>query len=183
MGGRLEPDESPGVGRVAISPLRCVRRSRRAALRCPWLQRRLRRRRAVAACVTGFDVVCVASREDAFPLRMALLVRHLDEDVRLVVTIFDPAMADQVARHDPALHGDLGGRHRGALVGRAVSGSGHRRRAAHRFPVGRAGRRRCRRSTAAGRAGATGAVVGRGGVPALRPVGGAAVLRRRSGSC
>ena len=23
-----------------------------------------------------FDVVCVAAREDAFPLRMALLVRH-----------------------------------------------------------------------------------------------------------
>jgi Trk K+ transport system NAD-binding subunit len=44
----------------------------------------------------GFDVVCVATREDAFPLRMALLVRHLDADVRLVVTIFDPAMAAQV---------------------------------------------------------------------------------------
>jgi Trk K+ transport system NAD-binding subunit len=42
------------------------------------------------------DVVCVAAREDAFPLRMALLVRHLDADLRLVVTIFDPAMARQV---------------------------------------------------------------------------------------
>ena len=50
----------------------------------------------------GFDVVCVASREDAFPLRMALLVRHLDADVRLVVTIFDPAMARQVRDDDPA---------------------------------------------------------------------------------
>ena len=28
------------------------------------------------------DVVCVAAREDAFPLRMALLVRHLDDDCR-----------------------------------------------------------------------------------------------------
>ncbi len=42
------------------------------------------------------DVVCVAAREDAFPLRMALLVRHLDADLPLVVTIFDPAMARQV---------------------------------------------------------------------------------------
>src|SRR6478735_5029853 len=44
----------------------------------------------------GFDVVCVPPRQDAFPLRMALLVRHLDETVRLVVTIFDPSMAEQV---------------------------------------------------------------------------------------
>ena len=36
------------------------------------------------------DVVCVATRDDAFPLRIALLVRHLDEDVPLLVTIFDP---------------------------------------------------------------------------------------------
>ncbi len=42
------------------------------------------------------DVACVASREDAFPLRVALLVRHLDADLPLVVTIFDPAMARQV---------------------------------------------------------------------------------------
>jgi voltage-gated potassium channel Kch len=46
-------------------------------------------------------VVCVASREDAFPLRMALLVRHYDADVRLVVTIFDPAMARQVQETIP----------------------------------------------------------------------------------
>src|SRR5262245_17698674 len=49
----------------------------------------------------GFDVVCVPSREDAFPLRMALLVRHLDADVRLVVTIFDPSMAAQVRETIP----------------------------------------------------------------------------------
>jgi voltage-gated potassium channel Kch len=47
------------------------------------------------------EVVCVASREDAFPLRMALLVRHHDEDVRLVVTIFDPSMARQVEEMIP----------------------------------------------------------------------------------
>ena len=50
------------------------------------------------------DVVCVAAREDAFPLRMALLVRHLDDDVRLVVTIFDPAMAQQVGETIPKCH-------------------------------------------------------------------------------
>jgi Trk K+ transport system NAD-binding subunit len=50
---------------------------------------------------TGPDVVCIASREDAFPLRVALLVRHLDGDVRIVVTIFDPAMARQVAETIP----------------------------------------------------------------------------------
>ncbi len=49
----------------------------------------------------GFDVVCVASRADAFPLRMALLVRHLDADLRLVVTIFDPSMARQVSASIP----------------------------------------------------------------------------------
>jgi hypothetical protein len=47
------------------------------------------------ALLERFDVACVAAREDAFPLRMALLVRHYS-DVRLVVTIFDPAMARQV---------------------------------------------------------------------------------------
>ncbi|HEX6021996.1 MAG TPA: NAD-binding protein [Solirubrobacter sp.] len=47
------------------------------------------------------DVVCVASREDALPMRIALLVRHLDPDVRIVVTIFDPAMARQVTATIP----------------------------------------------------------------------------------
>ena len=46
------------------------------------------------------DVACVAAREDAFPLRMALLVRHYS-DVPLVVTIFDPAMARQVRETIP----------------------------------------------------------------------------------
>jgi Trk K+ transport system NAD-binding subunit len=43
------------------------------------------------------DVVCVATRDDAFPLRIALLVRHLDEDVPLLVTIFDPGIAEQIS--------------------------------------------------------------------------------------
>ena len=32
----------------------------------------------------------VVSRDDAWPLRAALLVRHLDSDVPIVVTIFEP---------------------------------------------------------------------------------------------
>ena len=42
-------------------------------------------------------MVCVATRDDAFPLRIALLVRHLDADVPLLVTIFDPGIARQIA--------------------------------------------------------------------------------------
>jgi voltage-gated potassium channel Kch len=37
------------------------------------------------------DAVLVVSRDDAWPLRAALLVRHLDDDVPIVATIFDPA--------------------------------------------------------------------------------------------
>src|SRR5215210_4064763 len=37
------------------------------------------------------DAVAVVSRDDAWPLRAALLVRHLDADVPIVATIFDPA--------------------------------------------------------------------------------------------
>ena len=37
------------------------------------------------------DAVLVVSRDDAWPLRAALLVRHLDPEVRIVATIFDPA--------------------------------------------------------------------------------------------
>ena len=50
------------------------------------------------------DVVCVATRDDAFPLRIALLVRHLDEDVPLLVTIFDPGIAKQIADTVPNCH-------------------------------------------------------------------------------
>jgi len=38
----------------------------------------------------GADTALVVSRDDAWPLRAALLVRHLDPDVPIVVTIFDP---------------------------------------------------------------------------------------------
>jgi len=37
------------------------------------------------------DGVAVVSRDDAWPLRAALLVRHLDDDVPIIATIFDPA--------------------------------------------------------------------------------------------
>ena len=60
---------------------------------------RARRRRVAArrARRAKPDVVCVATRDDAFPLRIALLVRHLDADVPLLVTIFDPGIAEQIA--------------------------------------------------------------------------------------
>ena len=42
------------------------------------------------ALADGTDAVAVVSRDDAWPLRAALLVRHLDADVPIVATIFDP---------------------------------------------------------------------------------------------
>ena len=61
----------------------------------------LRRRRRVGARGARVGAPgassCVATRDDAFPLRMALLVRHLDADVPLLVTIFDPGIAEQIA--------------------------------------------------------------------------------------
>ena len=44
----------------------------------------------------GADAVAVVSRDDAWPLRAALLVRHLDADVPIVATIFDPAAGRQL---------------------------------------------------------------------------------------
>jgi len=38
----------------------------------------------------GADAALVVSSDDAWPLRAALLVRHLDPDVPIVATIFDP---------------------------------------------------------------------------------------------
>ena len=38
----------------------------------------------------GADAAVVVSRDDAWPLRAALLVRHLNPDVPIVATIFDP---------------------------------------------------------------------------------------------
>jgi hypothetical protein len=43
------------------------------------------------ALAAGADAVAVVSRDDAWPLRAALLVRHLDAEVPIVATIFDPA--------------------------------------------------------------------------------------------
>jgi hypothetical protein len=40
--------------------------------------------------------VVVVSRDDAFVLRVALMVRHIDAEVPLLVTIFAPTMADRV---------------------------------------------------------------------------------------
>jgi voltage-gated potassium channel Kch len=44
----------------------------------------------------GVDKVVVVSRGDAIALRVALMVRYIDGDVPMVVTIFDPTMAGQV---------------------------------------------------------------------------------------
>lgn len=50
------------------------------------------------------DSVAVVAREDAFVLRMALIVRSVSEDVPLLLTIFDQAMAEQVAGELPNTH-------------------------------------------------------------------------------
>ena len=49
-----------------------------------------------AALEDGADAVAVVSRDDAWPLRAALLVRHLDPDVPIVATIFDPAAGHEL---------------------------------------------------------------------------------------
>jgi hypothetical protein len=46
----------------------------------------------------GIDRVVVVSRDDAAVLRTALMVRHVDEDVPMLVTIFDPTMSEHVRR-------------------------------------------------------------------------------------
>ena len=45
----------------------------------------------------GIDSVAVVSRNDAVALRFALMVRFVSEDVPLLVTIFDPGIAEQIA--------------------------------------------------------------------------------------
>lgn len=45
---------------------------------------------------SGADAVVVVSRDDAWPLRAALLVRHLDRSVPIVATIFDPATGQEL---------------------------------------------------------------------------------------
>jgi len=53
---------------------------------------------AVRDALEGEDIeaVAVVEREDAIVLRFALMVRSVSEDVRLLLTIFDPTMAKQV---------------------------------------------------------------------------------------
>src|SRR5215218_1461819 len=48
------------------------------------------------ALSAGADAVAVVARDDAWPLRAALLVRHIDADVPIVATIFDPATGREV---------------------------------------------------------------------------------------
>ena len=49
------------------------------------------------------DVVCLIAEGDKLPLRLALLVRHLDEDVPIVATIFDASIAAQLEDAVPHL--------------------------------------------------------------------------------
>ena len=55
--------------------------------------------REVRHALEGGDIdrVVVVSRDDAVVLRVALMVRNVDDDVPMLVTIFDPTMAGQVA--------------------------------------------------------------------------------------
>src|SRR5215216_1414469 len=48
------------------------------------------------ALVAGADAAMVISRDRAWPLRTALLVRHLDPEVPIVATIFDPLTAREL---------------------------------------------------------------------------------------
>jgi hypothetical protein len=52
----------------------------------------------------GVDSVAVVARADAIVLRMALMVRAVSDDVPLLLTIFDPTMAEEVAGEWPNTH-------------------------------------------------------------------------------
>jgi len=52
----------------------------------------------------AIDYVAVVARADAIVLRMALMVRAVSKDVPLLLTIFDPGIAEQVAREVPHTH-------------------------------------------------------------------------------
>jgi hypothetical protein len=45
----------------------------------------------------GIDSIAVVAREDAFVVRMALIVRSVSKELPLLLTIFDETMAEQVA--------------------------------------------------------------------------------------
>jgi len=50
------------------------------------------------------DTVTIVARSDAIVLRLALLARSVDEEVQLLLTIFDPTMADHVSRQIENAH-------------------------------------------------------------------------------
>ncbi len=52
----------------------------------------------------AIDSVAVVANEDAIVLRMALMIRAISEDVPLLLTIFDPTMAEQVGRQVKGAH-------------------------------------------------------------------------------
>lgn len=52
----------------------------------------------------GVDNVAVVGRSDAVVMRMALLVRAVDDQVPMLLTIFDPTMADYLAREIEYAH-------------------------------------------------------------------------------
>jgi voltage-gated potassium channel Kch len=54
-----------------------------------------------AALTTGVDAVAVLIRGDVIALRYALLIEHLKPQVRLVVTLFDRTVADQLIKVVP----------------------------------------------------------------------------------
>ena len=114
------------------------------------------------------DLVCVATRDDAFPLRIALLVRHLDAGRAIARDDLRPGDLRADRRHDPQLHGHLARRHRRADPRRAVRRPGPDRGA----PQARARLRR-RRAAGGGRPAAAAAApraqLRDRGAPALRP--------------
>jgi Trk K+ transport system NAD-binding subunit len=46
----------------------------------------------------GVDAVAIIARDDAWPVRVALLVRHLDDAVPMVATVFDSEVGEQLER-------------------------------------------------------------------------------------
>ena len=133
----------------------------------------------------GADAVMVVSRDDAWPLRVALLARHLEPDVPIIATIFDPETARELEERDRQLHDHLAGRHRRALARRPLP----RRRALRRCSTratARSGLRcsdgevevapRCPRCARAGLARSRRAIL-----HAVRPQRGAACSSARSG--
>ena len=60
------------------------------------LDSRTRTRSATRWDGAGIGTVAIVSRDDAFVLRSALVVRYVDDDVPMLVTIFDETMAAHV---------------------------------------------------------------------------------------